>query len=83
MEIEGACESKNLDETVCLQSENRQEWIREIRGERLQEIAERTSSASRLASTSAESLPARNGYPGTHSSLIEGEERENSFCQRD
>ena len=26
--------SKNLDETVRLQSEKRQEWIREIRGER-------------------------------------------------
>ena len=30
--------SKNLDETVRLQSEKRQEWIREIRGERLQEL---------------------------------------------
>ena len=27
--------SKNLDETVRLQSEKRDEWIREIRGERL------------------------------------------------
>ena len=32
--------SKNFDATVCLQSEKRQEWIREIRGERLQGIAE-------------------------------------------
>ena len=31
--------SKNFDETVRLQSEKRQEWIREIRGERLQGIA--------------------------------------------
>ena len=31
---------KNLDETVRLQSKIRQEWIREIRGERLQGIAE-------------------------------------------
>ena len=31
---EGTCVSKNFDETVRLQSEKRQEWIREIRGER-------------------------------------------------
>ena len=36
---------KNLDETVRLQSEKRQEWIREIRGERLQGIAEGAGSA--------------------------------------
>ena len=35
---------KNLDETVRLQSEKREEWIREIREERLQEIAEDASS---------------------------------------
>ena len=34
MEIEGICVSKNLDETVRLKSEKREEWIREIRGER-------------------------------------------------
>ena len=39
--------SKNLDETVCLQSEKREEWIREIREERLQGIAEGKSSAPR------------------------------------
>ena len=32
--------SKNFDETVRLQSENRQEWIRKRRGERPQGIAE-------------------------------------------
>ena len=32
---EGTCVSKNFDETVRLQSEKRQEWIRKIRGERL------------------------------------------------
>ena len=37
--------SKYFDETVRLQSEKRQEWIREIRGERLQGIAEGASSA--------------------------------------
>ena len=40
MEIEGNCVSKNFDETVRLHSEKRQEWIREIREERLQGIAE-------------------------------------------
>ena len=45
VKIDGTCVSKNLDETVCLQSEKRQEWMREMRGERLQEIAEDASSA--------------------------------------
>ena len=49
MEIEGTCVSKNLDETVRLQFEKRQDWIRVIGGERLQGIAEGTSSAPRLA----------------------------------
>ena len=67
--------SKNLDETVRLYSEKRQEWIREIRGERLQGIAESASSAPRVASSSAASVPGRNECPGTHCSLIEKEER--------
>ena len=67
--------SKNLDKTVCLQSEKRQEWIREIRGERLQGIAEDASSAPRLASSSAASFPGRNECPGTHCSLIKLEEQ--------
>ena len=29
---QGTCVSKNFDETVCLQSEKRKEWIREVRG---------------------------------------------------
>ena len=45
--------SKYYNETVRLQSEKRQEWIREIRGERLQGIAECPRSAPRLASSSA------------------------------
>ena len=53
---EGTCVSQNLDETVCLQFEKREEWIGEIRKEKLQGIAEGTSSALRLASSSAESL---------------------------
>ena len=71
--IEGTSVSKNLDGTVRLQSEKRQEWIREIRGERLQGIAEGTSSASHLASSSAASFPGRNECPGTHCSLREQE----------
>ena len=73
---------KNLDETVCIQSEKREEWMRVIRGERLQEIAEGASSAPRLASSSAVSFPRRNECPGTHCRLTELEEREDSFCQR-
>ena len=72
--------SKNFDETVRLQSEIRQEWIREIRGERLQGIAEGASSAPRLASLSAVSFPSRNEHLGTHCSLIE-QERDDSSCQ--
>ena len=37
--------SKNFDETVRLQSEKREEWIREVRGER-QGIAEGRSNVS-------------------------------------
>ena len=72
---------KNFDETVRLESEKKQEWIREIRGERLQGIAEGASSAPRLASLSAASLPGKNECPGTHCSLIEQQEREDSSCQ--
>ena len=69
--------SKNSDETVRLQSE----IIREIRGERIQGIAEGASSAPRLASSLAASFPGRNECPGTHCSLIEQEEREDSPYQ--
>ena len=72
--------SKNLDETVRLQSEIRREWIRKIRKERLQGIAEGASSAPRLASLSAASFPGRNECPGTHCSMI-AQEREDSSCQ--
>ena len=71
--------SKNLDETVCLQSKKREEWIPEIREEGLQGIAEGTNSALRLASSSATSSSGRNECPGTHCSLIELEKRGNSF----
>ena len=68
--------SKNLDETVRLQSEKRQEWIRE----RLQKIEKGTSSAPRLASSSAASLPQRNECPGINGSLIV-QERETVFAR--
>ena len=74
--------SKNFDETVRLQSEKKEECIRETRGERIQGIAEGMSSAPRLVSSSAVLFPGgRNECPGTHCSLIEQEEREDSSCQ--
>ena len=72
---------KYFDETVRLQSEIRQEWIRQVKEERLQGIAEGASSAPRLASSSAVSFPGRNECPGTHCSLIEQKKREDSSCQ--
>ena len=77
--------SKNFDETVRLQSEKREEWIREIKGERLQGIAEGASSATRLVISSAASFPGRNKCPETHGRMTEQEEREDSYgqiCQR-
>ena len=56
-------------------SSPRKEWIREIKGERLQDIAESTSSAPHLASSSAVLLPRRNECLGTPCSLIEQGER--------
>ena len=64
MKIEGTRVSKNLGDTVRLQSEKREEWIREIRRERLQEIAESASSAPRLTSSSA-SVPQRKQLAST------------------
>ena len=52
MKTEETCASFyfiNLDETVCLQSKKKEEWIRKIREERLQGIAKSMSSANRLA----------------------------------
>ena len=72
--------SKNLNKAVGLQSEKREEWIREIRGERLQKISEGASSAPRLASSSAVSFSGRNECPGTDCSLIEQEKKKDSSC---
>ena len=80
-EIEEICLSKNFNETVHLKSEKRKEWIREIRGKRLQGVAEGVSSAPRLASSSAALFPGRNECPGIHCSPIEQEEREASSFQ--
>ena len=72
--------SENLDKTVRLQSQ-REERIREMRGERLHGFAEGTSSAPRLTSSSAALFPGRNECPATYCSLIKQEEREDSSCQ--
>ena len=80
MEIKGTCGSKYFEETVRLQSEIRQEWIREIKGKRLQGIADGASSAPRLVSSSPASFLGKNECPGTHCSLIE-QKREDSSCQ--
>ena len=73
---------QNLDETVRLQTDKREERIREIRGERLQGIAEGTSSALRRASSSTESFSGRNECPGIHCSLIIQEDREDSSAKK-
>ena len=82
MEIEGTSGSKNLDETVCFQSEKKEYLIREIRGDKLQEIADGTSSAPHLASSSASRSPGETSVRGPYCSLIEQEEIEDSSCQR-
>ena len=82
MESEGTC-VEELDETVGFQSEKREKWIREIIGERdYKGLQGGTSSALRMASSSAASFPGRNECPGTHCSLIEQEEREDDSFQR-
>ena len=81
VKIEGTCVSKYFDEKVRLQSEIRQEWIQEVRGERLEGIAEDASSTPHLASSAAALFPGRNECPETHCSLIEQEESEDSSCQ--
>ena len=55
--------SKNFDESARLQSEKKEKWIQEIR-ERLQGIAEGTSSAPRLASASAALFPGETSVLG-------------------
>ena len=52
--------SKNFDAIVRFQSVKREHWIREIRGEKLQGIAEGASIAPHLASPSAASFVKRN-----------------------
>ena len=75
--------SKNFDEALRLDSEKREEWIREIRRERLQETAKGTSSVFCLASSSAASFPGRNECPWTHCNLIvDGGERRQFLPER-
>ena len=71
--------SKNLDETVRLQSEKIEEWIPEVRGDTLQGIIEGWSSAPHFANSAVLSLCERNECPATHCSLIIQEERKDSF----
>ena len=82
MVTEEACASKNFDEIVRHQSEEIEEWIQEIRRAKLQGITEGTSSAPRLASSSAASFPGRNECPGTHCSLIE-QDKEKTVSARE
>ena len=63
--------SKNFDETVRLQCEKRQEWIREG----LQGVAVCEPSTPRLASSLAGLFPGKNECPGTHCSLIVQKEK--------
>ena len=75
--------SKNLDETIYLQSEKRQEWIREVRGgERLYKGWLRTGVLHpALAKSLVASLARRNECSRIHCSLIIQVEREDSFFQ--
>ena len=71
--------SQNFNETVLLQSKKRKEGYE--RGETIQGIAEGASRASGLGRSLPPSFLGRNECPGTHCSLIEHEEREDSSCQ--
>ena len=75
--------SKNLDKTIRIQSEKKRQWIRKIRGERLQGITEGTSSAPSLASFLSGSFPGINKSRGTHCGLIKQEQREKTVDTRD
>ena len=68
VETKKMCASKNLDKTARLQSEKKEEWISEERGEKLQGIAEGRSSAPRLDKSLAASFSAE--FADTHCSLI-------------
>ena len=65
--------SQNLDKTIRLQSEKRQEWIREMKETtRNCRGREQRSPSDKL---SAALFPGRNECPGTHCNLMEQEER--------
>ena len=61
----GSCILKNLDETVHLQFNKKEEWIQQVKGERLQGTAKGRSSAPYQASSSAALFPGRNECPGS------------------
>ena len=71
--------SKSSDDPVPLQSEKREKWIREVKEERLQKIAEGTSSALRLGNSSAASFPGKNECSETHCNMIIKKERKKQF----
>ena len=81
MEIEGTFVSNNLDETVSFRFEKREEWALETKGERLHGITVDTSSAPRLANSSAALFPKINECPETQCTLIVQEDRKGSSCQ--
>ena len=56
--------STNLDETVRLYSEKREEWIREVREERQDGAVGGQSCTFSQANLSAKLLPGRNEWPG-------------------
>ena len=73
--------SKNLDETVRLQSKKREEWVQEVRGERPQGISEGRNNTPRPANLSAALFHGRNWCLGTHCSL-DSKGGEDNFFQR-
>ena len=57
------------------------QYASSLRGERLQGVAENTSSARGLGNSTV-SFSSKNECPGTHCSLIVKEERKDSSCQK-
>ena len=72
--------SKNLDDTLPLQSKKRKYWIQEVRGKRLQGTAKSRSNAYCLPSLSASSLLGKNRCLETHCSLTVMENRKDGDC---
>ena len=79
MDTEGTSVSKNLDETVRLQSGKRKEWIREVKRRKTTWDRKWQEQRTPLVYSSAASFPGRNESSETHGRLIAKEE--DSFCQ--